>query len=250
MHRGDRGPLELRPLRLEGDFVRHPEGCVLISTGDTRVLCAASLEDKVPPFLKGSGSGWVTAEYGMLPRSTSTRSAREVTRGHPSGRTHEIQRLIGRSLRAVTDLGLLGERSVVVDCDVLQADGGTRTASVTGGFVALALAIDRLVREGRLPRSPLRDFLAAVSVGVVAGEVLLDLCYEEDSAAEVDMNVVATGDGRFVEVQGTAEHNPFTDQQLRRMLDAAGQGIRRLVDAQRTFLSGRLDLDTLIPPAR
>lgn len=250
MRIGDRGPRDLRPILLEGDFIRHPEGSVLISFGDTRVLCTASLDDKVPPFLKGSGTGWVTAEYGMLPRSTSTRSAREVTRGHASGRTHEIQRLIGRSLRAVTDMSLLGERSVVVDCDVLQADGGTRTASITGGFLAFALAADRLVRKGLLPVSPLRDFLAAVSVGVVAGEVLLDLCYEEDSAADVDMNVVATGDGRFVEVQGTAEHNPFTEAQLREMLDTARQGIRRLVETQREFLAARLDLDTLMPPAR
>ncbi len=229
----------LRPVSFVGDYVRYPEGCVLVSFGDTRVLCSATLEDKVPPFLKGSGQGWVTAEYGMLPCSTSSRSPREVVKGRSSGRTHEIQRLIGRSLRAVTDLEALGERSVLVDCDVLQADGGTRTASITGGFLALALALGRLAAGGKLERVPLRDTLSAVSVGIVQGRPVLDLCYEEDSAADVDMNVVLTGSGRFVEIQGTAERDPFGEDQLQEMLTLARQGGEAIRALQREFLLSR-----------
>jgi len=210
------------------------EGSVLIEFGDTRVICTATVQDSVPPFLRGTGKGWVTAEYAMLPRSSPERIERE--RRGPGGRTHEIQRLVGRSLRAVTDLGALGERSIVVDCDVLQADGGTRTASITGGYVALVLALDRLRRDGAFARIPLTDGVAAVSVGVVGGRLLLDLCYEEDSRASVDMNVVQTGAGRFVEVQGTAEGKAFTARELERMLALSSAGIRSLLAMQRETL--------------
>jgi len=233
----DRPAGELRPVRFQRGFTRHAEGSVLVEMGLTRVLCTASVEEKVPAFLKGKASGWVTAEYGMLPRATHTRSDREAARGKQSGRTHEIQRLIGRSLRAVTDLPALGERQVTIDCDVLQADGGTRCASITGAMVALADAVAGLRARGVLARDPLRDFVAAVSVGIVKGEALLDLDYSEDSACETDMNVVMTGAGRFVEVQGTAEGEPFARAQMDAMLDLASSGIARLIALQREALA-------------
>ena len=223
---------QLRPVRFERNFTRYAEGSVLVSFGDTRVLCTASVEEGVPPFLRGQGKGWVTAEYSMLPRATQSRSPREATRGKQGGRTHEIQRLIGRSLRAVIDFALLGERTVVIDCDVLQADGGTRTAAITGAWVALADAVDWLLKEGKLTQSPLRDSVAAVSVGIVAGEARLDLDYQEDSGAAVDMNIVMTGDGRFVEVQGTAEDEPFTDAELDALRELGRQGCRQLTVLQ------------------
>ncbi len=231
-----RGPDELRPAKVTTGYLKHAEGSCLIELGDTRVVCTASIEEKVPPFLKGKGEGWVTAEYGMLPRATSTRSQREASRGGPSGRTHEIQRLIGRSLRAVVDLKALGERTVWIDCDVIQADGGTRCASITGAFVALVEALRRLRRQGSLAALPVRDFVAAVSVGRVKDAILLDLKYEEDSTAQVDMNVVKTGDGRFVEVQGTAEGQPFSEDEMRQLLATADKGIRELVAVQRKAL--------------
>jgi ribonuclease PH len=222
----------LREVKITPGFTKYAEGSVLVEMGETRVICTASVEDRVPPFLRNSGKGWVTAEYSMLPRATDQRTPRESSRGGPSGRTQEIQRLIGRSLRAVTAMNRLGERTITVDCDVIQADGGTRTASVTGGFVALALALGRLKEEGRLGVLPLSDYVAAVSVGVVSGNALLDLDYSEDSKADVDMNVVRTGSGFFIEVQGTAETGPFSRQQMDRMLELAGSGIERLVAAQ------------------
>jgi ribonuclease PH len=229
----DRPADQLRPTRLTPGFLIHPEGSVLIEAGQTRVICTASVEDKVPPFLRGAGKGWVTAEYGMLPRATSTRTVREASRGKVGGRTMEIQRLIGRSLRAVTNLKALGERTVWIDCDVIQADGGTRTASITGGFVALALALQGLKERGVLKRIPLTDHVAAISVGVVNGTPLLDLAYDEDSTAEVDMNVVMTGDGRFVEVQGTAEGEPFSRASHDALLALAETGIGQLLSLQR-----------------
>jgi ribonuclease PH len=232
----DRPPGELRPVRFHRGYTRHAEGSVLVEMGLTRVLCTASVEEKVPAFLKGKGSGWVTAEYGMLPRATHTRGSREAAVGKQSGRTQEIQRLIGRSLRAITDLPALGERQVTIDCDVLQADGGTRCASITGAMVALADAVAGLRAKGLVARDPLRDFVAAVSVGIVAGAPLLDLDYAEDSACETDMNVVMTGAGRFVEIQGTAEGAPFTRAQMAEMLDLAGRGIGELVSLQRKAL--------------
>ena len=227
----------LRAIRISRNFTRHAEGSVLVEFGDTQVLCTASVEDGVPPFLRGRGQGWVTAEYGMLPRSTHTRSAREAARGKQSGRTQEIQRLIGRSLRSVTDLTALGERQITLDCDVLQADGGTRTASVTGACVALADALTRLLAAGKIERHPLTDMVAAVSVGVVDGAALLDLDYEEDSGCDTDMNVVMTGAGGMVEVQGTAEGSLFSRGQLDRLLDLAQLGIGRLIAAQRAALA-------------
>ena len=224
---------QLRPVSFERNFTRYAEGSVLVSFGDTRVLCTASVEEGVPPFLRGAGKGWVTAEYSMLPRATQTRSPREATRGKQGGRTHEIQRLIGRALRAVIDFEVLGERTVVLDCDVLQADGGTRTAAITGAWVALADAVDRLLADGKLSRSPLRDSVAAISVGIVAGQARLDLDYREDSGAAVDMNIVMTGDGRFVELQGTAEDEPFTDAELEAMRELGRQGCRQLTVLQR-----------------
>jgi ribonuclease PH len=218
------------------NYLRHAEGSALIELGLTRVLCAASVQEGVPPFLRNSGRGWVTAEYGMLPRSTHTRSDREAARGRIGGRTHEIQRLIGRSLRAVTNLAALGERSIWIDCDVIEADGGTRTAAITGAYVALALALRRLEEAGTLTGSPLSDAVAAVSVGIVDGRLCLDLAYAEDSRAEVDMNVVMTGHGRFIEVQGTAENKPFTAAQLAHMTALAADGIGRLVEMQRAVL--------------
>ena len=228
-----RSPNAIRPTHLTPNFLLHPEGSVLIDVGRTRVLCAASIEERVPPFLRGTGKGWVTAEYGMLPRATSTRTTREASAGKVGGRTQEIQRLIGRSLRSVVTLTELGERSVWVDCDVLQADGGTRTAAITGGFVALVLALEKLREQGGIPRVPVTDYLAATSVGVVDGVALLDLAYEEDSRAEVDMNVVKTSDGRFIELQGTAEGQPFARDVLDQLLALADEGIGLLIGKQR-----------------
>src|SRR5215471_21121925 len=225
-----RHPLDLRPVRITTGFTKHAEGAALIEMGETRVLCTATVEEKVPSFLKNKGVGWVTAEYAMLPRATESRMPRETGRGGPSGRTHEIQRLIGRSLRSVVDMAAMGERTVMLDCDVLQADGGTRTASITGAFVAMAMAFDQLVRFGALKRTPLRDYVAATSVGLVQSAPVLDLCYEEDCQADVDMNVVMTGSGRFVEVQATAEHGAFDDAQMAEMIALARAGIARLVE--------------------
>ncbi len=230
----NRQPDQLRPISFERNFTRYAEGSVLVGFGDPRVLCTASVEESVPPFLRGGGKGWVTAEYSMLPRATQTRSPREAARGKQGGRTHEIQRLIGRALRAVVDFEALGERTVVIDCDVLQADGGTRTAAITGAWVALADAVDRLLAAGKLTRSPLRDSVAAVSVGIVAGQARLDLDYREDSGAAVDMNIVMTGDGRFVELQGTAEDEPFTDAELEAMRELGRLGCRQLTELQRS----------------
>jgi ribonuclease PH len=226
---------ELRPVTIIRNYLKHAEGSVLIEVGDTKVICAATIEEKVPPFLKGSGTGWITAEYSLLPRSTQSRNQREASKGKLTGRTQEIQRLIGRSLRSVIDLSALGERTIWIDCDVIQADGGTRTASVTGAFVALVDALSGIFVQGDKP-FPVKDFLAAVSVGVIRDEVLLDLCYEEDSSAIVDMNVVMTGNGQFVEVQGTGEKRPFTSEQLSAMLTAGEQGIRELIDIQKDVL--------------
>ncbi|HEY7336075.1 MAG TPA: ribonuclease PH [Bryobacteraceae bacterium] len=230
-----RTAVELRPVKVTPGYLLTAEGSVLIEAGNTRVLCAASVEETVPGFLRGSGKGWVTAEYSMLPRATSTRTPREVNKGRASGRTMEIQRLIGRSLRSVIDLGALGERSVLLDCDVIQADGGTRTTAITGAYIALSLALRQLVKFGVVKRSPIRDYVAATSVGIVGGVPMLDLCYQEDSQAEVDMNVVMTGSGRFVEVQATAEKTPFDDAQLAELLSLARQGIQDLVALQKTF---------------
>ena len=236
MRRNGRKPDELRSVRITRGYTRHAEGSVLIEFGDTRVLCTASIDDKVPPFLTGQGRGWVTAEYGMLPRATNTRTQREAAAGKQSGRTQEIQRLIGRSLRAVTDLGVLGERTVHIDCDVIQADGGTRTAGITGAFVALHDAVRLLADKQAMAAWPLREFVAAVSVGIYEGVPVLDLDYAEDSQCETDMNVVMTGDGGLVEVQGTAEGAPFSRAQLDAMVDLAGAGIRQLIAAQRSAL--------------
>ena len=232
-----RAATELRPIRITRGFTRHAEGSVLIEFGETRVLCTASVEESVPPFLRGKGQGWLTAEYGMLPRSTHTRSPREAAKGKQSGRTQEIQRLIGRSLRAVVDMHALGERQITIDCDVLQADGGTRTAAITGACVAVHDALEGLVRAGKLPANPMRDFVAAVSVGIYQGQPVLDLDYPEDSDCETDMNVVMTGSGGFVEVQGTAEGSPFSRAELDALLDLAGAGIARLVAEQKRALA-------------
>jgi len=232
----NREPDQLRPVNITPDYISTAEGSVLIEVGNTRVICTASIEETVPAFMRNSGKGWVTAEYGMLPRATLTRTARELSKGRPSGRTHEIQRLIGRSLRAVTDLQRLGERSILIDCDVIQADGGTRTASVTGAFVALGLALEKLVEAGTLTSVPLRDFLAAVSVGIVDGEILLDLCYEEDSRADVDMNFAMTAGRKLVEVQATAEHQVFDEPQLASMIALASKGVQSLIAKQQAIL--------------
>lgn len=236
MRNDGRAPEQMRPVKFTADFVPVAEGSVLIEVGQTRVICTATVEDSVPSFLKGTGKGWVTGEYGMLPRATERRTQRESSRGRQSGRTLEIARLIGRSLRAVTDLGKLGECTVWLDCDVIQADGGTRTASVTGAFVALAMALERMVSAGILKTVPLLDSVAATSVGLVGGEPVLDLCYEEDSRAEVDMNVVMTGNGRFVEIQATAEGRPFATGELDQLLALATSGIHALTEHQRTVL--------------
>ena len=232
-----RAPDALRTLKLTPGYVNTPEGSVLIETGHTRVLCNATVETGVPGWMRNSGRGWVTAEYGMLPRATLTRTARESERGKVGGRTHEIQRLIGRSLRSVVDMQALGERTIILDCDVLQADGGTRTAAITGACAALALALNKLVAAGTLKASPLKQLVAATSVGIVDGHVLLDLAYEEDSRAQVDMNVVMTADGGLVEVQATAERDPFPRAQLLEMMDYAEKGIRELLAAQRALLA-------------
>jgi ribonuclease PH len=232
-----RSPDQLRPVVITPEFITTAEGSALIEVGNTRVICTASIEETVPPFMRNSGKGWISSEYSMLPRSTLTRTPREVTKGRASGRTHEIQRLIGRSLRAVTDLARLGERTIWIDCDVIQADGGTRTASITGAFLALGLALQKLVDAKTLPALPLRDFVAAISVGIVDGEVLLDLCYEEDSRADVDMNFVMTAAGKMVEVQATAEHQAFDDEQLAKMIAYAKQGVQQLVAKQHVVLS-------------
>src|SRR6187399_1141294 len=236
MRSDNRAPNQLRETTITPHYLPHAEGSVLIEAGRTRVICTASVEDRVPPFLRNTGKGWVTAEYGMLPRATNTRMQREATAGKVGGRTQEIQRLIGRSLRSVTNLPALGERTIWVDCDVIQADGGTRTASITGAFVALALAMETLRDRDVLRAIPLHDYVAATSVGIVNGEPLLDLAYEDDSRAEVDMNIVKTGDGRFIEVQGTAEGQPFNREALDTLLGLADEGIRRLVDKQRAIV--------------
>ena len=232
----DRAADALRPTSLTPNVLIHAEGSVMIEVGQTRVMCTASVEDRVPPFMRGSGKGWVTAEYGMLPRATSTRTQRESTAGKVGGRTQEIQRLIGRSLRSVTALKELGERTIWIDCDVIQADGGTRTASITGAFVAMVLAMDRLRQQGALRNIPVTDYVAATSVGIVKNTPLLDLAYEEDSAAEVDMNVIKTGGGKFIEIQGTAEPDPFDRAALDMLLNLADKGITELIEKQRALV--------------
>jgi ribonuclease PH len=236
----NRAAAELRPTRLVPDYLIHPEGSALIEVGRTKVICTASVEDRVPQFLKGTGKGWVTGEYGMLPRATTTRTTREATAGKVGGRTQEIQRLIGRSLRAVTRLAELGERTIWIDCDVIQADGGTRTASITGGFVALVLALEKLRTQGALATLPIDDYVAATSVGIVDGVPVLDLAYDEDARAEVDMNVVKTGRGRYVEVQGTAEGAPFERAALETLLDLADIGLQQLFELQRQVVGSLL----------
>jgi ribonuclease PH len=236
MRSDHRPPNQLRDTKLTPDYLDHPEGSVFIEAGRTRVICTASVEDRVPQFLRNTGKGWVTAEYGMLPRATNTRMQRESTAGKVGGRTQEIQRLIGRSLRSVTNLHALGERTIWIDCDVIQADGGTRTASITGSFVALALAIEKLRERDVIRTIPLSDYVAATSVGIVDGEALLDLAYDDDSRADVDMNIVKTGNGRFIEVQGTAEAMPFGRDALMTLLDLADHGIRQLVEKQRAIV--------------
>jgi ribonuclease PH len=232
----DRSPDELRPTTITPDFTMHAEGSVLIEVGNTRVICTASIDDKVPPFLRNTGKGWVTAEYGMLPRATSTRSGREAAAGKVGGRTMEIQRLIGRSMRSVVKLEHLGERTIWIDCDVIQADGGTRCASITGAFVALVLALGKLKRAAQLKTIPISDYVAATSVGIVGGMPLLDLAYEEDSKADVDMNIVKTSDGRFIEIQGTAEAEPFGTDTLTGLLALADKGITDLIAKQRAII--------------
>jgi ribonuclease PH len=236
MRSDNRAPNQLRDTTLTPDYLPHAEGSVFIEAGRTKVICTASLEDRVPPFLRNTGKGWVTAEYGMLPRATNTRMTREASTGKVGGRTQEIQRLIGRSLRSVMNLQGIGERTIWIDCDVIQADGGTRTASITGAFVALALALEKMRQRDLIRTIPLSDYVAATSVGIVDGEPLLDLAYEDDSRADVDMNVVETGDGRYVEVQGTAEAKPFGRSALMTLLDLADHGIRQLVEKQRAIV--------------
>ena len=237
MRPSQRQPDQLRAVRITRSFTRHAEGSVLIEMGDTRVLCTASVEENVPPFLRGKGQGWVTAEYGMLPRSTHTRTSREAAKGKQTGRTQEIQRLIGRALRAVVDLKALGERQITLDCDVLQADGGTRCASITGAWVALHEACDKLVKAGKLASNPVREHVAAISVGIYQGAPVLDLDYPEDSGCDTDMNVVMTGSGGIVEIQGTAEGEPFSREQMSVLVDLAALGVRHLVAAQQTALA-------------
>ena len=240
MRRDGRKNNEIRPVKIQRNFLETAEGSVLISMGNTRVICTASIEDRVPPFLKDQKKGWITAEYSMLPRATHSRTMRESISGKVSGRTHEIQRLIGRALRSVVDLPGLGERTIWLDCDVLQADGGTRTASITGAFLCLSDALKYAVRNGLIEKMPLKDYLAAISVGIVKGEPLIDLCYSEDSAAEVDMNVVMTGSGKFVEIQGTAEGLPFSKDSLESLLKLAGEGINNLIGIQKQFMESDL----------
>jgi len=236
MRSDERAPDQLRETVLTPNFIPHAEGSVLIEAGRTRVICTASLEDRVPPFLRNTGKGWVTAEYGMLPRATNTRTTREATAGRVGGRTQEIQRLIGRSLRSVVSFQALGERTLWIDCDVIHADGGTRTASITGAFVAMALAFENMRERDLIRTIPLTDYVAAVSVGIVEGNPLLDLAYEDDSRADVDMNIVKTGSGRFIEVQGTAEAMPFGRDALNTLLDLADHGIGQLVEKQRAIV--------------
>ncbi|MBU2591414.1 MAG: ribonuclease PH [Nitrospinota bacterium] len=239
MARSDgRQPNEKRETIITRDFIKHAEGSVLIACGDTKVICTASVEDKVPPFLRGQGKGWVTAEYSMIPRSTGTRMVREASKGKLGGRTYEIQRLIGRALRSVVDMTILGERSVLIDCDVIQADGGTRTASITGAFVAMAMAMQWMKEKGMIGKLPIKDFLAAASVGVVKGTPCLDLNYEEDSSADVDMNIVMTGQGKFVEIQGTAEQEPFSQEEMEALLGLGREGINGLIELQKEALGG------------
>ncbi len=250
MRLGGRNPDDLRNVRIDLGYTKHAEGSVLIAVGDTQVVCTCSVEDKVPPFLNQKNQGWVTAEYGMLPRATSTRAPREAARGKQSGRTVEIQRLIGRSLRTVVNLSLLGNRTFVIDCDVLQADGGTRTAAITGGCLALALAVNNLLDRRLLEFSPLIEFVAATSVGIVEGVPCLDLDYTEDFRAEVDMNLVVTDSDRFVEIQGTAEKAPFSGEQLQALLSLGTGGIRQLIRRQKEAIASRTDLSRLFPSLR
>lgn len=227
---------QLRPIKITPSYIKTADGSVLIEMGDTKVICTAKLEERVPPFLRNSGKGWITAEYGMLPGSSATRIGRESSRGKVGGRTHEIQRLIGRSLRAIADLGSLGEKTIWIDCDVIQADGGTRTASITGAYVALTEAVRSWLGRGVISIDPIKDAVAAVSIGIVEGKILLDLCYEEDSKADVDMNFVMTGAGKFIEVQGTAEASPFTRRQMERMAEIAQTGIKELLKTQKNVI--------------
>jgi ribonuclease PH len=236
MRNDGRSASQMRKVEVQPHFIKNAEGSVLITVGHTRVICTASIENAVPQFLKGQNKGWVTSEYAMIPRSTHTRTPREAARGRQSGRTQEIQRLIGRALRSITQLEELGERTVWIDCDVIDADGGTRTASITGAFLALGLGLQKLVQEGMLNKLPLKDYIAATSVGLVNGELFLDLNYEEDSHAQVDMNVVQTGRGLFVEIQGTAEGDPFSKEALDQLTDLASQGIRQLIGIQKSFV--------------
>lgn len=236
MRAHDRRPSELRPVQITPNFLKHAAGSVLIEMGDTRVICTAAMLNEVPPFLRNTGRGWLTAEYAMLPMATETRSSRESSRGKVGGRTHEIQRLIGRSLRAVTNLNGFGEKTIYVDCDVIQADGGTRTASITGSFIALVGLLRKMRETGVIATMPVLDYVAAISIGIVDNEILLDLDYSEDSRAEVDMNVVMTGEGRFIEVQGTAEEKPFDRRRLDALIDTASQGIAELTQRQRDIL--------------
>lgn len=238
MRPDNRKPAQLRPIKITRDFNIYAEGSVLIEFGNTKVIVTASIEDKVPPFLKGSGQGWITAEYSMIPRASETRSLREVVRGSPSGRTHEIQRLIGRSLRAAVDLKKLGERTIWIDCDVIQADGGTRVASITGAFIAVADALIKLKKNNLVKSNPLKDYVAAISVGKVNNEIVLDLNYQEDSKAQVDMNIVMTGKGEFVELGATGEENTFTYQELQKMIEYGKSGIERLIKIQKEFIEG------------
>lgn len=227
---------ELRPIKVTLDFIKHAEGSVLIEAGNTKVICTATVDEKVPPFLKGSGKGWITSEYSMIPASTMQRKPREASRGRVEGRTHEIQRLIGRALRSVVNLEKLGERTIWIDCDVIQADGGTRTASITGSFIALAFALKGLMDKGCINEFPIDSYIAAISVGIVDGQPLLDLCYEEDSTASVDMNIVMTDKGEYVEIQGTGEQNPFTMEQMQQLLDLGKTGIIQLINIQKDLL--------------
>lgn len=240
MRSDGRQPDQLRQVKITRRYIKHAEGSVLIEVGDTKVICTASVENKVPPFLRNANKGWVTAEYGMLPRSTHTRTQREISKGAPNGRTQEIQRLIGRCLRSVVDLTKLGERTIWIDCDVIQADGGTRTASITGGCIALFDALTYMRKNNDIDTMPLKDFIAATSVGIVNNKILLDLNYTEDSKADVDMNIVMTGSGKFVEIQGTAEEDPFTPEQMQNMLAFAKRGIDDLIKIQRTYLGETL----------
>lgn len=237
MRTDGRKPKQLRPLRITPNYIKTADGSVLIEMGETKVICTAKLEERVPPFLRNSGKGWITAEYGMLPGSSQARIGRESSRGKVGGRTHEIQRLIGRSLRAITELRGLGERTVWIDCDVIQADGGTRTASITGAYVALGEAVRSWQKRAIIVQDPIKDSVAAVSIGIIDGKVLLDLCYEEDSKADVDMNFVMTGSGKFIEVQGTAESVPFTKKQMDNMAQTAQQAIKELLKAQKQVLA-------------